>query len=240
MCACAKSHVGRDSQSANSAVHQISSVYDATNMTVNGILLGSVKKASACGQPAGLLSVICQRVLSASIHAVETSYPQHSECSCTPSNPLRQYSSWHALPSTTVQQQDCWQQQWQQHRRFSWRANRPMTNPSMPSELTHVIQQSSTNNAVRPDPPPLQQRQMQFESRRAGVIAIKAGMMQDWDEYGARVPLTVLWIDECMVSRCQPSWSKNRIWHVSQQCHEQHVVLGGNSTWLLSLTLTCL
>jgi hypothetical protein len=23
--------------------------------------------------------------------------------------------------------------------------------------------------------------------------------MQDWDEFGVRVPLTVLWIDECMV-----------------------------------------
>lgn len=26
-------------------------------------------------------------------------------------------------------------------------------------------------------------------------------MMQDWDEYGVRVPLTVLWVDECMVLR---------------------------------------
>ena len=28
---------------------------------------------------------------------------------------------------------------------------------------------------------------------------MKAGMMQDWDEWGARVPLTVLWIDDCQV-----------------------------------------
>lgn len=35
--------------------------------------------------------------------------------------------------------------------------------------------------------------------RRCGVLAVKAGMMQDWDEWGARVPLTVLWIDDCQV-----------------------------------------
>jgi hypothetical protein len=52
---------------------------------------------------------------------------------------------------------------------------------------------------VRPPPPPLEPRAPAFASRRSGVIAIKAGMMQDWDEYGARVPLTVLWLDECMV-----------------------------------------
>lgn len=35
--------------------------------------------------------------------------------------------------------------------------------------------------------------------RRTGVIAVKAGMTQEWDEWGQRVPLTVLWIDDCEV-----------------------------------------
>lgn len=30
-------------------------------------------------------------------------------------------------------------------------------------------------------------------------MAIKAGMTQEWDEWGKLVPLTVLWIDECQV-----------------------------------------
>ena len=35
--------------------------------------------------------------------------------------------------------------------------------------------------------------------RRTGLLAVKAGMTHAWDEHGARVPLTVLWIDSCQV-----------------------------------------
>jgi hypothetical protein len=48
---------------------------------------------------------------------------------------------------------------------------------------------------------PLAARPMQLDSRRAGLLAVKAGMTQEWDEWGARVPLTVLWIDDCEVGR---------------------------------------
>ncbi|KXZ41646.1 hypothetical protein GPECTOR_343g86 [Gonium pectorale] len=50
-----------------------------------------------------------------------------------------------------------------------------------------------------PPPPILEKRPMQDASRRVGCIATKAGMTQEWDEHGARIPLTVLWIDECQV-----------------------------------------
>ena len=35
--------------------------------------------------------------------------------------------------------------------------------------------------------------------RRSGAIAVKCGMTAEWNEHGVRVPLTVLWIDDCRV-----------------------------------------
>jgi len=70
----------------------------------------------------------------------------------------------------------------------------------MPADLAKLIQEAAENPAVRPEVPPLEARPLTFQSRRAGAIAVKAGMMQDWDEFGVRIPLTVLWIDECLVS----------------------------------------
>lgn len=36
-------------------------------------------------------------------------------------------------------------------------------------------------------------------TRRSGIIAVKVGMTQEWDEWGVRLPLTVLWVDNCQV-----------------------------------------
>jgi len=34
---------------------------------------------------------------------------------------------------------------------------------------------------------------------RSGALAVKVGMTQEWDHWGVRIPLTVLWMDECQV-----------------------------------------
>jgi large subunit ribosomal protein L3 len=73
----------------------------------------------------------------------------------------------------------------------------------MPEQIAQIVQSKLEAAAAVKAPPPtlpaLEQRPMKKHSRRTGAIAIKAGMTQEWDQNGVRVPLTVLWIDDCQV-----------------------------------------
>jgi len=44
--------------------------------------------------------------------------------------------------------------------------------------------------------PPLEPRAPTPDSLRTGMIAVKVGMVSEWDEHGVLTPYTVLWFDE--------------------------------------------
>lgn len=72
----------------------------------------------------------------------------------------------------------------------------------MPPGVQAIVDDAIAAHAKIPVPhiSPPKPSPMLPDSHRVGCIAIKAGMTQEWDEHGVRVPLTVLWVDECEVS----------------------------------------
>jgi hypothetical protein len=81
--------------------------------------------------------------------------------------------------------------------------------PAVQSVLDAQAQAASAESTQKQMPvilDPSTPRALSPESLRVGCIAYKAGMTQEWDEHGVRVPLTVLWVDDCQVRRLTRVW----------------------------------
>lgn len=146
-------------------------------------LLLSLSRLAA--EPCGSLAIMQAERIVASAGA-STSQPQH------------------ALPlmATTPHHQAALLEQ----RRY-YRMKQPWQHlPSrvLPDKIREIIENKLAERAANriPDPVitlPEAPRELTPNTRRCGLVGMKVGMTHEWDEHGALVPLTVIWVDKCQV-----------------------------------------
>lgn len=169
---------------------------------------GLIASAARIAELSGQLDTICSSYASVdrSSDVLQPSCARENVSEArTSSHAQATTSARHGFDSLTASKH--WSQL-QQLRAYGYRQPKPRF--SLPGPIADLVaERIRVKRKAAPAAPPvpkLEPRPLQDTSVRVGCIATKAGMTQEWDEHGVRVPLTVLFIDDCQVRAGDLPW----------------------------------
>jgi hypothetical protein len=84
---------------------------------------------------------------------------------------------------------------------LSWQWGRHAAASIVADNATPVLRELDLDvpKSVKELVPPFESRKPDVHSLRTGMVAVKVGMVSEWDEYGKLTPYTILWFDENQV-----------------------------------------